>query len=119
MSLISFAGPYSRVSLQGRAYKGGSSQERPEGKRVVEQGPPCTAQPYRADPCRSRPCRAGSGEASGVAGQILFSLWNYSCIERWKSFPFTISLLVQDSESGLCSVLGWEQNEDPLGLEGV
>ena len=39
MSLISFAGPYSRVSVQGTAYKGGSSPERPEGKRVVEQGP--------------------------------------------------------------------------------
>lgn len=38
LSLSSFAGSYSRASTQGRAGKGGSHQERPEGKRVVEQG---------------------------------------------------------------------------------
>lgn len=39
MRLSSFAEPYRGVPVPGGgAYKGGSCQERPEGKRVIEQG---------------------------------------------------------------------------------
>lgn len=36
-------------------------------------------------------------------------------MERWKSFPFTINLVVQDSESGVCSGLGWDRSENHIG----